>query len=151
MAEPTIRMIWGIAKSPELSLSDEDLHLLVQAQTGKDSIKQLNKRERGTVIGVLQKMKDSASGKTRENNMTRGNVGTVNQRKKIYKLCEELGWDKPSRINGLCNKMFKVGSVEWLNYQQCSKLIEALKSMLKRQKEKEEQDEGLQANSDSQG
>lgn len=35
--------------------------------------------------------------------------------------------------------------------KQCSKLIEALKSMLKRQKEKEEQDEGLQANSDSQG
>lgn len=132
MAEPTIRMIWGLAKSPELSLSDEDLHLLVQAQTGKDSIKNLNKRERGTVIGVLQKMKDSASGKTRENKMTRGNVGTVNQRKKIYKLCEELGWDKPSRVNGLCNKMFKVGSVEWLNYQQCSKLIEALKSMLAR-------------------
>ena len=132
MAEPTIRMIWGLAKSPELSLSDEDLHLLVQAQTGKDSIKNLNKRERGTVIGVLQKMKDSASGKTRENKMTRGNVGTVNQRKKIYKLCEELGWDKPSRVNGLCNKMFNVGSVEWLNYQQCSKLIEALKSMLAR-------------------
>lgn len=132
MAEPTIRMIWGLAKSPELSLSDEDLHLLVQAQTGKDSIKNLNKRERGTVIGVLQKMKDSASGKTRKNKMTRGNVGTVNQRKKIYKLCEELGWDKPSRVNGLCNKMFKVGSVEWLNYQQCSKLIEALKSMLAR-------------------
>ena len=45
--------------------------------------------------------------------------------------------------------MFGVSAVEWLNYQQCSKLIEALKSMLKRQKE--EQDEGLQANSDSQG
>lgn len=132
MAEPTIRMIWGLAKSPELSLSSEDLHLLVQANTGKDSIKQLNKRERGIVIGILQKMKDSATGKCRETKNRRGNTGTANQRKKIYKLCEELGWDKPSRINGLCQKMFKIASVEWLDYQQCSKLIEALKSMVAR-------------------
>lgn len=26
-----IRKLWGIAKSPELRLSDEDLHLVVQA------------------------------------------------------------------------------------------------------------------------
>lgn len=43
----------------------------------------------------------------------------------------------------MCRKMFGVGAVEWLDYQQCSKLIEALKSMAKRQKEG--QDEGLQA------
>ena len=35
----------------------------------------------------------------------------------------------------MCRKMFGVGAVEWLDYQQCSKLIEALKSMAKRQKE----------------
>lgn len=40
------------------------------------------------------------------------------------------------RVNGLCKKMFKVSSVEWLNYQQCSKLIEALKSMVEREKGK---------------
>lgn len=51
----------------------------------------------------------------------------------------------------LIDKNMTQVELEWLNYQQCSKLIEALKSMLKRQKEKEEQDEGLQANSDSQG
>lgn len=139
MAEPTIRMIWGIAKSPELALSDKELHLVVQTNTGKDSIKQLNKRERSAVIGVLLKMKDSATGKNRERKMNRGNVGTVNQRKKIYKLCGELGWDKPSRVNGLCMRMFKVSCVDWLTYQQCSKLIEALKSMEKRQEEQNEQ------------
>lgn len=132
MAEPTIRMIWGLAKSPELSLSDEELHLLVQAHTGKDSIKELSRRERGTVISALLNMKDSASGMKRETKVKRGNVGTANQRKKIYRLCEELGWDKPSRVNGLCMKMFKVSAVEWLNYQKCSKLIEALKSMAAR-------------------
>ena len=160
-SQPSIKRVWGIAKSPELKLTDEELHLLVQAHTGKDSIKALNKRELQTVIRVLGNMKDSTkksergrnrySGSEVTENRYSGSEVTENQRKKIYKLTQELGWDKPARVNGMCQKMFCVSAVEWLNYQQCSKLIEALKSMLKRQKEKEEQDEGLQANSDSQG
>lgn len=141
MASPTIRMLWGLAKSPELSMTDEELHLLVSAHTGKDSIKALNKRELGTMVSVLQNMKDSSSKGTRNRQRQTGNVGTENQRKKIYKLTEELGWDKKARVNGLCKKMFKVSSVEWLNYQQCSKLIEALKSMVEREKEKHERSE----------
>ena len=27
MASPTIKMLWGLAKSPELSMTDEELHL----------------------------------------------------------------------------------------------------------------------------
>lgn len=139
MAKPTIRMLWGLAKCQELSLTDEELHLIVSAHTGKDSIKQLNQRELGTVIGVLGNMKSSASKSGRSDRQTRGNTGTVNQRKKIYKLAETLGWDKPARVNGLCKKMFGVACVEWLDYQQCSKLIEALKSMAARM-EKEDAD-----------
>lgn len=139
MAKPTIRMLWGLAKCQELSLTDEELHLIVSAHTGKDSIKQLNQRELGTVIGVLGNMKSSASKNGRSDRQTRGNTGTVNQRKKIYKLTETLGWDKPARVNGLCKKMFGVACVEWLDYQQCSKLIEALKSMAARM-EKEDAD-----------
>lgn len=67
------------------------------------------------------------------------------------KYAEEFAQKYLGKGQRMCQKMFGVSAVEWLNYQQCSKLIEALKSMLKRQKEKEEQDEGLQANSDSQG
>ena len=52
-SQPSIKRVWGIAKSPELKLTDEELHLLVQAHTGKDSIKALNKRELQTVIRVL--------------------------------------------------------------------------------------------------
>lgn len=141
--EPNVKKIWGIAKSPELKLTDEELHLVVQAHTGKDSIKALNKRELQTVIRVLGSMKDSAKKSERGRSRFSGNTATENQRKKIFKLTQELGWDKPSRVNGMCRKMFGVGAVEWLDYQQCSKLIEALKSMAKRQKEG--QDEGLQA------
>ena len=149
MAKPTIRMMWGLAKCQELSLTDEELHLIVSAHTGKDSIKQLNQRELGTVIGVLGNMKSSASKNGRSDRQTRGNTGTVNQRKKIYRLTERLGWDKPARVNGLCKKMFGVACVEWLDYQQCSKLIEALKSMAER-KEKEEAD-GIERNNQSNG
>ena len=149
MAKPTIRMLWGLAKCQELSLTDEELHLIVSAHTGKDSIKQLNQRELGTVIGVLGNMKSSASKKGRSDRQTRGNTGTVNQRKKIYRLTERLGWDKPARVNGLCKRMFGVACVEWLDYQQCSKLIEALKSMAER-KEKEEAD-GIERNNQSNG
>ena len=142
-------MLWGLAKCQELSLTDEELHLIVSAHTGKDSIKQLNQRELGTVIGVLGNMKSSASKNGRSDRQTRGNTGTVNQRKKIYRLTERLGWDKPARVNGLCKKMFGVACVEWLDYQQCSKLIEALKSMAER-KEKEEAD-GIERNNQSNG
>lgn len=132
MAEATIKQVWGIAKCPELKLSDEELYLVVSAHTGKDSIRELNKRELKTVVGVLLNMKDSATGKKREKKRDTGNTATINQRKKVYRLAKELGWDKPSRINGMCKRMFHVSSVEWLDYQQCSKLIEALKSMLER-------------------
>ena len=142
-----IKKLWGIAKSPELRLSDEDLHLVVQAHTGKDSIKELNSRELNLCIRVLLNMKDSVKSKTETNKRRRtGNPATENQRKKVYKLTQELGWEKAARVNGLCMKMFKVSSVEWINYQQCSKLIEALKSMVAR---KEKQDEGLQADDNS--
>lgn len=129
---PSIKKIWGIAKSPELKLSDEELHLVVQARTGKDSLKALNKRELQTVIRVLLGMKDSVKRQERGRSHTHGNPVTENQRKKIFKLTEELGWDKPSRINGMCRRMFGVESLEWLDYSQCSKLIEALKNMVKR-------------------
>lgn len=132
MAKPTIRMLWGLAKCPELSMTDEELHLLVASHTGKDSIKELNQRELGTVIGILGNMKNSASGNRREKRQAKGNLGTVNQRKKISYLTLQLGWDKKSRVNGMCKKMFGVDSVDWLDYQQCSALIEALKSMVER-------------------
>lgn len=126
-------------------MTDEELHLLVSAHTGKDSIKELNKRELGKMVGILSNMKDSALRKERGTRRAYGNCETVNQRKKIYRLAEILGWEKPARVNGLCKKMFGVACVEWLDYRQCSKLIEALKSMTGRMEKKDEGTEELQA------
>lgn len=140
-AQPDIRQLWGIAKSPELRLTDEELHVLVEGHTGKSSIRALNKREMQAVIRVLVGMKESTRKPGRTQDSRRGKGGspaTENQRKKIYKLTQELGWDKPSRLSGMCRKMFGVTSVEWLDYTQSSKLIEALKAMAGRQEKKEE-------------
>ena len=39
----SIRTLWGLAKSPELSLDDEDLYSLVERETGKDSLRALTR------------------------------------------------------------------------------------------------------------
>lgn len=131
--EVTVRTLWGIAKSPELSMTGEELHLVVQAQTGKDSLKALTKNELRRVAYVLGQMKDSASGRKKHRPSTCSNA-TDNQRRKIYILQKELGWDSdPKRLAGFVKRMFRVDRVEWLDYRQCSDLIEALKAMTERQ------------------
>lgn len=52
----------------------------------------------------------------------------IRQRRKIYALTEKLGWNNNNaRINGFVKKMFDVERLEWLDDDQCSKLIEILR------------------------
>ena len=122
--QPSIRTLWAIAKSPELHLTDEDLHAVVYRETGKESMKMLTQGEVNTVARVLQNMKDSVSRSVRDKRTdTGGDIRTTAQRRKIYALCEALGWnDDP---------------IEWLNMAQCEKVIEGLKAILARQRRKE--------------
>lgn len=130
---PSIRMVWAIAKSPELGLTDEDLYGVVYQRTGKDSLRALSPRELGEVVRVLQDMKDGIS---RRNGRRRtdegGNARTVELRRKAYRVMEEMGWDE-ARVNGLARRMFGAERIEWLNPEQCGKLIEALKAIQRRQ------------------
>ena len=118
--QATLRMIWGLAKSPELSMSSEELHMFVEARTGKESLKELTQKERNTVARALMGLKPEVpKGQT-------GNPVTERQRQKLKELASEAGWDNPARLNGLARKMFGVECVEWLNGAQCSKLIEGI-------------------------
>lgn len=132
----TIRTLWAIAKSPELSLTDEELHLVVQRETGKDSLRALTGKELAAVARVLQQMKDGATkGKDRRTDVG-GNPHTVSLRQKIYRLCEELGWGEDRRrMDGMARRVCGVDRVEWLNVPQCIALIEALKAIIKRKGE----------------
>lgn len=137
----SIRTLWAIAKSPELHMTDEDLHAVVYRETGKESIKKLSQGEINTVARVLQNMKDSASGNVRTKRTdTGGDARTVQQRRKIYALTEALGWnDNPQRIQGFVKRMTGVDRLEWLTVAQCEKVIEGLKAILARQRQKEGQ------------
>ena len=89
---PSIRTLWAIAKSPELRLSDEDLHGVVYRETGKESMKKLTQGEITNVARVLQNMKDSAARSTGDKRTDEGgNPTTERQRRKIYALTEALG------------------------------------------------------------
>ena len=131
----TIKTIWGIAKSPELLMSKEDLYSIMYRETGKDSMRELTQEEINKVCSALSVMKDSVKGKDKSKRTdTGGNAITKAKRQKIYKLTEELGWnDNNARINGFVKRMFKLERLEWLSSQQCSRLIEMLKSMVERE------------------
>lgn len=129
--QPSIRTLWAIAKSPELHLTDEDLHAVVYRETGKESMKMLTQGEVNTVARVLQNMKDSVSRSVRDKRTdTGGDIRTTAQRRKIYALCEALGWnDDPRRIQGFVKRVAHVDRIEWLNMAQCEKVIEGLKAI----------------------
>ena len=92
------RTLWAIAKSPELHLSDEDLHVVVFRETGKESMKKLSQGEINEVARVLQNMKDSVNRAAHTKRTdTGGDARTVQQRRKIFALTEELGWNSDPR------------------------------------------------------
>ena len=137
--QPSIRTLWAIAKSSELHMTDEDLHAVVYRETGKESIKALTQGQINEVARVLQNMKDGVSRSTRPKRTDEGgDVRTVQQRRKIYALTEQLGWNNnPQRIQGFVKRITGVDRLEWLNVAQCEKVIEGLKAILKRQERKE--------------
>ena len=87
----TIKTLWGLAKSKELGLTEEELHLLVARETGKDSIRELNRSELSHVCHILQKQKDDIKRQEGRLPERRGNPQTGRQRRKIGQLKEKLG------------------------------------------------------------
>lgn len=125
-------------------MTEDDVHDLVYRETGKDSLRKLTQGEINSVVRVLQNLKDGmhrpVMGKRTDDG---GDPRTVNQRRKIYKLCEELGWnDDDRRINAFVKRMTGVDRLEWINSVQCEKVIEALKAMADR-KRKEQEDKAF--------
>lgn len=124
----TLRTLWGLAR--ELGLTSDDLHAVVYRETGRESMKGLPQRELDAVAYTLRGMR-GGSGRTRKRTDEGGDPRTVEQRRKIYQLAQELGWGE-TQVNGLARRMFKVDRQEWLGPGQCYKLIEALKAMVDR-------------------
>lgn len=123
----SIRTIWGLAKSPELSLDDEELHSIVYRETGKESIRALTQGEINKVCSELSRLKDSVK---KGNGGQRQGMATDNQLYLVKKLEEELGWaDNPKRLKAFMLKYYNRASVKWLTFKEASRLIESLKKM----------------------
>ena len=124
------RRLWAIAKSPELKLTEEEVHAIVLRETGKTSIRELSDRELAQVVQVLQEMKDRVGGRTRS---VSGRPETLALRNKIHALEKELGWDNDQkRLQGFVKRVTRVDRLEWLSPKQCSQVIEGLKAMIRR-------------------
>lgn len=132
----SIKTLWGLAKSKELLLTSDELHLLVNRETGKDSIRELNGSELAHVCRILQKQKDDI--KRQEGTLPdqKGNPQTSRQRRKIAQLKAQLSWEERN-VRALSHRMYRVDTVEWLTYSQCQGLIEAMKAMLERKVQSE--------------
>lgn len=133
--QPSIKTLWAIAKSPELHMTDDDLHALVYRETGKESIKTLTQGQINEIARVLQNMKDGVGSHARARRTDEGgDPRTVAQRRKIYTLTEALGWNNDDRrIHAFVKRMTGVERLEWLTMSQCEKVIEGLKAILARQ------------------
>lgn len=136
----SIKTLWGLAKSKELLLTSDELHLLVSRETGKDSIRELNGSELSHVCRILQKQKDDIKRQAGMLPDRRGNPQTSRQRRKIAQLREQMGWEERN-VRALSHRMYKVDTVEWLTYYQCQGLIEAMKAMLDRKIQNENEED----------
>ena len=117
-------------------MDSEDLHAVVYRETGKESMRKLTQGEINTVARVLQNMKDSAGGTHTKRTDVGGDPRTTQQRRKIYILTGELGWNNDERrIHGFVKRMTGVDRLEWLTPAQCGKVIEGLKALIDRQKQ----------------
>ncbi len=130
----TIKTIWGLAKSPELSLDKDSLYALMERETGKDSMQQLTQAEINRVCGELMRMKDAATraappAKRAKRSDEGGNPRTAGMRRKIFTLAQTLGWTDDD-VNKLAYKIFGISRQEWLDTRQCSGIISALQKMV---------------------
>lgn len=141
ISKEQIKNIWGFAK--EVNIDKDDLYCMIERISKKDSMRQMTKLQANKLIKELIAIKDknkkSKKSYTQKRTDTKGNKHTKFQREKIYTLTGILGWnDNNNRINGFVKRMFKVDRIEWLDEDDCSKLIEILKKMIIRQgKDKE--------------
>lgn len=123
MSKAQIKSIWGLAS--ELSLCKEDVYTILNRETEKDSMRECSTYELNKVIRALILLKgpsQSAPGM-----ITDGQIAKIKQLEKI------LGWnDNPKRLQAFIKKYYKVEKVEWLKFKEASKLIESLKSMVKK-------------------
>ena len=138
-AQDKLKKIYGLAKNAGMSgkQGNEDLHALVAAVCGKDSLKELTNSDYAAVIKELQKRADT-SGDYQKKSKGNAKGMTEGQERKIWRLMYELEELSPSsavlgdRLCGIIKKEFKIDATSknplaWFSFSDASRMIEILK------------------------
>jgi hypothetical protein len=131
-----IKLIWVLAR--QLGIESNELHDVVSAVTGKDSIKALLVAEGTDIIEVLIR----AGGRVKKKRKPRPDLPpnvvelvTRRQTRLIKHLERRLGWhDNPERLKGFTRRIIKREGVR--TKQEAMKVIEGLKNMARRARKK---------------
>lgn len=122
---------------------DDELHTLVAAITGKESLKSLSFSDAGDVITELEKRQGDTQGKNRKSAAHTSKPGGITpaQQKKVWALIGELEkWDRePSKANHrqrLCGAIKSILTMDaapsdpfrWITMEQGIRLINGLKT-----------------------
>lgn len=124
-----ISAIWTIG-SKEMGMDSDEIHALVLRETGKESMRKCTDLQLERVLKSLKLMAGIREQRSRR--------ATQAQLKFIASLEYQLGWkDNPERLRGFLKKNNYPESLKWLTVKQASNVIEGMKKLLEREKEKE--------------
>jgi hypothetical protein len=127
VTKPQIRKLFAMAK--QLGMDDVDLRGIVKNVTGSDHVSTITKAQAGQLIDYLT---DRARGDYRPAAASR------QQLYMIRKLAAELGWnDNPNRLAGFIKRQTGVDHERWLDAAGAWRVIEGLKKILNREKQKQ--------------
>ncbi len=125
--QQVLKAIWATAH--ELGLTTDNVHDVVYREVGKEGLRQCSAPELHKVLDALKlhvKMSKELTGRISDKQLSY-----------IRGLEKQLGWsDDPKRLQGFVKKFAKVDDVKWLTAKQASKIIEGMKKIVDRDKER---------------
>lgn len=122
-----IKKIWAEAKTA--GLSDQALYKTFIEVFNKFSMRQLTKAEAAEVIDGLR----IANGSVQTPTPYRPGMMTERQQRFIEGMQRDLGWSN-EQLNRMVKRVCKVDHFQFVNQSGASKLIEAMKNMLLKQR-----------------
>lgn len=121
-----MRKIYALAR--ENGIDNELLHIIVENETGEESITSLDITSAIKVIDRIEDRKQSTNPK--QEHMTYKQEAFINGLAKDLGWLDENGVPDSKRIDGFCKKFYGIENHKWLTRSLASKVIEGLKNLI---------------------
>lgn len=118
-----IKAIWAISK--QLGIDKDELHILLERETKKESMRRCSEDELKKLLKVLDFFKAKDEIQKNANRLSPA------QKKYIEDLAVRLGWHgEPHRLKAFIKRNTGVEDINWLTPRHASNIIEGLKNMI---------------------